>query len=193
MPRSNVKLIPGYYFHIYNRAVSDDLLFVEDKNYYFFLLKIKKYLLTDSDVLAYCLMPNHYHLILKIKSDQFSSSMHKFALSYVVAFNKMYHRKGRLYISPFQRIHIQNPSYLLHLSKYIHKNPLKAKLVTRVGDWKYSSYCEYIGKREIDFINPGFILDILSDDINSSIVDQQKDYREFVEDRDEVLQKNFVP
>lgn len=184
MPVKKVDIIPGYYYHIYNRAVSNNLLFIEDKNYCYFLSKIKKYLLTGTEVLAYCLMPNHYHLIVKVKSDLFSSSMHKFALSYVVAFNNLYHRKGRLFISPFQRIHIQNPSYLLHLSKYIHTNLLKAKLVTSIGDWKYSSYCEYIGKREIDFIKPEFILDILSDDINSSIVDQQRDYREYVEDDD---------
>lgn len=184
MPVKNIKLISGYFYHIYNRAVSDDLLFVEDKNYYFFISKIKKYLLTNSDILAYCLMPTHYHLIVKIKSTKFSSSMHRFALSYVVAFNNTYHRKGRLFSSPFQRIHIQKPSYLLYLTKYIHRNPCKANLVLSPAKWKFSSYCEYIGIRDIDFIKPEIILDILCDDINSTIDDQQEEYRKFIEDID---------
>lgn len=187
MAVKNVELIPGYYYHIYNRTVSNDLLFNEEKNFSFFISRIKKYLLTESEVLAYCLMPNHFHLLVKIKSTDFSSSMHRLALSYVVAFNKMYHRRGRLFNSPYQRIHINNASYLLHLSKYIHINPLDAKLVTSPGEWKYSSYCEFVGTREIEFINPGFILDILSDDLNSSIAEQQNSYREYVEDSDEVL------
>jgi len=72
MPVKKVNLIPGYYYHIYNRAISDNLLFFEEKNYCFFISKIKKYLLPESEVLAYCMMPNHYHLIVKIKSNPFS-------------------------------------------------------------------------------------------------------------------------
>ena len=75
MPKRNLDLIPGHYYHIYNKAVSDNLLFVEDKNYHFFILKIKKYLLSTVDVLAYCLMPNHYHLLVHLKTNNLSKGM----------------------------------------------------------------------------------------------------------------------
>jgi hypothetical protein len=127
-------------------------------------------------------MPDHYHLIVKIKSDQFPACMHRFALSYAVAFNAMYKRKGRLYMSPYQRIHIQAHSYLLDLSRYIHLNPLKANLVSHPREWKYSSYCEFIGERNMDFISPGIILDILRDDISSTMTDQCSAYRKYIEE-----------
>ena len=155
---------------------------MEDKNYQFFISRMKKYLLPDSEILAYSLMPNHYHLLVKIRSELFPASMHRFALSYVVAFNAMYDRKGHLYRGPYQRIHIQKHSYLLDLSRYIHLNPVKAKLVSQPGDWKYSSYGEYIGSKEIDFISPGIILDILSDDVSSTMTDQHKAYRGYIEE-----------
>jgi len=181
MPIKRTALIPGYFYHIYNRAVADNLLFSEERNYFFFLSKIKKYLNPISDILAYCLMPNHYHLIVKIKSDGFSASMHKLALSYVVSYNKIYNRKGHLFLGPFQRILIKNLSYLLHLSRYIHINPVKENLVITAEEWKFSSYSEYIGLRKVDFINPGIVLDLISDDISSSVDDQITAYKDFIQ------------
>ena len=76
MPRSKVKLIPGYYYHIYNCAVDGCRLINEERNYEFFLSKIKKYLIPKSDILVYCLMPNHYHILVKIQEERFSESLH---------------------------------------------------------------------------------------------------------------------
>jgi len=70
MPIRKINLIEGHFYHIYNRSVADNLLFIEEKNYHFFLSKIKKYLLVTADVLAYCLMPNHYHLIVQLKNTE---------------------------------------------------------------------------------------------------------------------------
>ena len=130
MPQTKDRLISGYYFHIYNRAVDGSQLFPEERNYTYFLSKIKKYLLVSSEIIAYCLMPNHYHFLIKVLQDGFSKSMHKLSLSYVVAFNKAYQRKGHLFQGSFQRIHIKDLNYLLHLSQYIHLNPLHANLVS---------------------------------------------------------------
>ena len=193
MSTKNSELIPGYFYHIYNRAVEGNRLFREWKNYDFFLDKVKKYLLPEGDVLAFCLMPNHYHFLIRIASQNFSKAMHKLALSYVVAFNRKYGRRGRLFNSPFQRIHIKNPMYLLELSRYIHLNPNKAGLSKTPLDWKYSSYAEFVGSKDIDFINPTYILDMLSEDLFSTLAEQQKSYQDYVQDwidhrlRDEVL------
>ena len=184
MPSKKIELIPGYYYHIYNKAVSNNLLFNNDRNYSFFLSRIKKYLIPISNILAYCLMPDHYHLIVKIKMDGFSAGMHKLALSYVVPFNNASNRKGHLFLGPFQRIHIKDLSYLLDLSRYIHLNPVKAKYVTCPEEWVFSSYSEYIGLKFVDFVTPDIILDILMNDISSSLEDQYTAYRDFVLKRD---------
>lgn len=181
MPVKNVELIPGYFYHIYNRAVEGALLFREWKNYEFFLEKVTKYLLSEADILAYCLMPNHYHFLIKITNQYFSKAMHKLALSYVVAYNIMYNRRGRLFSSPYQRIHVTDLNYLLHLSRYIHLNPVKAQLVQKAEMWDYSSYQEYVGVRESEYINTGEILDLLTDKPGASVNIKQQEYQNFVE------------
>ena len=184
MARKNVLIIPDHYYHIYNKAVADNLLFIEDRNYIFFISRIQKYLLDSADVLAYCLMPNHYHLIVRIKNPGFPASMHKLALSYVVSFNNFYDRKGHLFSGPYQRKHVEDLKYLLHLSRYIHLNPVKAKLVPNAEEWRFSSYQEYIGLADPDFVNQSIILEIMNDYKPSSSSVLQDDYKEFVEDWD---------
>ncbi len=97
MPKRKVHLLPGNYYHVYNKAVTDNQLFIEEKNYHFFLTKIKKYLLDCVDVLAYCLMPNHYHLLIQVKTIELPKAMQQLALSYSVSFNKEYQRVGHLF------------------------------------------------------------------------------------------------
>ena len=125
-------------------------------------------------------MPNHYHLIVKIRDAVFPRSMQKLALSYVVAYNNRYQRKGHLFQGHYQKKHVQHIGYLLSLSRYIHLNPVKANMIKNAEDWEYSSYKEYIGYRKRDFVDVDVILDLLSDDINSTIVEQQTKYKEYV-------------
>jgi REP element-mobilizing transposase RayT len=182
MSKRTVPFIPDHYYHIYNKAVTDNKLFIEEKNYHFFISKIKKYLLDCVDVLAYCLMPNHYHLIIQLKNTDLPSPMQKLALSYSVTFNKSYQRTGHLFQGPYQIKHIGDLTYLLHLSRYIHLNPVTAKLVSKAEDWNYSSYDEYLGLRKPDFVKPMFILDQFSDENKCRFEEKQASYRRFVED-----------
>ncbi|MGB2965299.1 MAG: transposase [Anaerolineales bacterium] len=184
MPIKRVHLIPDHYYHIYNKAVTDNLLFNEEKNYRFFISKIQEYLPDTAKVLAYCLMPNHYHLIVQIKNCDFPSSMRRLALSYVVAYNNFYDRKGHLFSGRYQRKHVEDLRYLLHLSRHIHLNPVKAKLVTKAEEWKYSSYREFIGLTRPVFVNQSIILELINDYQTSTLSNLQSDYKEFVEDWD---------
>ena len=184
MPIRNIDLIPGHYYHIYNRAVEDNLLFNDEENYRFFISKIQKYLPDSTNVLAYCLMPNHYHLIVQIKNCGFPSSMRRLALSYVVAYNSFYDRKGHLFSGRYQRKHVEDLRYLLHLSRYIHLNPVKAKLVKKAKEWIFSSYREYIGLKRSVFVNPSIILEVINDSQILTLSTLQSDYKEFVEDWD---------
>ena len=182
MSKRTVPFIPGHYYHIYNKAVTDNKLFIEEKNYHFFISKIKKYLLESADILAYCLMPNHYHLLIQVKTIELPKAMQQLALSYAVAFNKSYQRTGHLFQGPYQIKHISDSVYLLHLSRYIHLNPVTAKLISRAEFWYFSSYPEYIGSRKSDFVNPMFILDQFGIENECKFEEKQADYRRFVED-----------
>ena len=182
MPKRKVHLLPGNNYHIYNKAVTDNKLFIEEKNYPFFLTKIKKYLLGCVDVLAYCLMPNHYHLIIQLKTIELSKAMQQLALSYSASYNKEYQRVGHLFQGRYQLKQINDQTYLSHLSRYIHLNPSSAGLVRKPEAWQYSSYREYIGLRTPGFINPLVVLDVIGSPEETCLVKKQNEYRVYVED-----------
>jgi REP element-mobilizing transposase RayT len=181
MPRKKIPLILGQYYHIYNRAIAKNPLFREDRNYNFFLSRIEIYLQPAVKLLAYCLMPNHYHFILKLTTNNLSAAMHKLALSYANSYNRVYDQKGHLFQGPFQRKQINDLDYLVHLSRYVHLNPLKANLVQTAEDWQYSSYQSYLGFRKPVLVDPTIILDLFTDHPGSSLSERQSDYKKFVE------------
>ncbi|MEB3289935.1 MAG: transposase [Leptolyngbya sp.] len=100
-----------------------------------------------ADVLAYCLMPNHYHFLVYLKEENLSEQMGRFSLSYTKAINKRTQRSGTLFQGPFQSIHVDQEAYLLNLTRYIHLNPVKAGLVHSPAEWEFSSYPEYVEQR----------------------------------------------
>jgi REP element-mobilizing transposase RayT len=142
-------------YHIYNHAVGTDLLFKSDRNYRFFMHQIKKYLIDHLEFFAYCLMPNHFHLLVRVKENQQLLSELDFSYkisqqfshcfnSYAQAFNKENGRMGSLFANRFKRILIESDEHFKTLIIYIHNNPVKAGLVSYPEDWKYSSYKEIL-------------------------------------------------
>ncbi|HHE38186.1 MAG TPA: hypothetical protein ENL20_06405 [Candidatus Cloacimonetes bacterium] len=154
------EFIKNQYFHFYNHAVENGLLFREDDDYLWFLdkfnLKLEKY---PTSVFAYCLMPNHFHFLLRQESDKpIYQIFNDLNNSYVPHYNFKYKRKGRLYREPLQHIHIKKENYLIYLCQYIHYNPVKAGLVKELEDWKYSNYPEWIGLRNGKLYNNELLL-----------------------------------
>lgn len=166
------------YFHIYNHANGTEHLFAEHENYLFFLRKYGQHITPVADTYAYCLMPNHFHLLVRMKSEKELVSLIKtrpvfsrfeklkthddieyclsnflskqFAnlfSSYTQAFNRMFDRKGSLFIKNFKRIHVGDDSYFTQLVRYIHLNPVKHGFVKAPEDWRYSSYNTILSKR----------------------------------------------
>ena len=146
-------LEPGYFYHIFNRGNNSKIVFLNNENMAFFLRKTAKYLLPYFDVYAYCLMPNHFHFILRAKSilpeseiifdkahglhseeSLYSKALSRLISSYTQAFNKVYQRSGSLFESPFKRIRIDSEDYLRNLIIYIHQNPENFR------NYKFSSY-----------------------------------------------------
>jgi putative transposase len=149
MPPRQVKFLPGHYYHLYNRGNNHQLIFFERENYLYFLRQLRHRLTSDSlDVIAYCLMPNHYHLLVCLKTEDLPGLMQPFVLAYTKAINKRYGRVGSLFQGRYQAIHVDSKAYLLNLSRYIHLNPVKAELVDKPEEWEFSSYPEYTGLRK---------------------------------------------
>lgn len=148
MPRRNLVFVPGDCYHIYNRGCGHQPIFFECENYLFFLRELKQRCRTFRvDVLAWCLMPNHYHLLVSPQSNQFPEMMQSFSTCYTKAINERQLRTGTLFEGRFQALKVDTTEYVVHLSRYIHLNPVEARFVRKPEEYVYSSYRDYLGLR----------------------------------------------
>lgn len=144
-----IPLISGQYYHIYNRGNNGENLFFEERNYeYFFKLYIR-YIYPIADTYAYCLMKNHFHLLVRIRlntdlsgqsTPDYSKQFSNLFNAYTKAINKTYQRSGNLFQRPFKRILVNSNSYLMNLVVYIHRNPHKHGFTDDFRTYPYSSY-----------------------------------------------------
>ena len=148
-----VPLERGKYYHIYNRGNNRENIFLEERNYSYFLKLYARHIEPIADTFAYCLMQNHFHLLARIKDEQDlsgladltglkdpSQAFSNLFNAYARAINKAYHRTGALFQRPFGRILVTSEAYFVRLVIYIHQNPQKHGFVTDFSDWPYSSY-----------------------------------------------------
>jgi len=161
-------------YHVYNR--SNEILFYNRDNYLFFLRKIRDHLLPYADVLSYCLMPNHFHLILTVNAEGvkysekkkredmqlLSQSLGTILSSYTQALNRQTGRRGNLFAHKTKAkiLNDAKDDYALNCFMYVHQNPMLAKLVDKLEDWEFSSFPDYIGRRNGTLINKKLGLDI---------------------------------
>ena len=161
---TNDVLEPDSFYHIYNRGINSCNIFQNESNYRYFLNQFLKYVNDYVEVYAYCLMPNHFHFLIKVKSKEVqetfvkvlsfdkgnhSSGLHssgnivskqigKFISRYSQSFNKVSNRHGPLLESPFKRIRVANDDYLKNLIVYIHLNPTSINV--DYVNYKFLSY-----------------------------------------------------
>lgn len=158
------------FYHIYNRGNNGQKIFFENKNYVYFLGKIEKYLGQYVDIIAYCLMPNHFHLLVYCKkmhnspgdskspgeySEQVIKSIAILLRSYTRAINKKYSRSGSLFqqSTKSKLLETKDKNYPFICFHYIHQNPVKSKLANRFENWIHSSYLEYAGITSTNICN----------------------------------------
>lgn len=137
------------FYHIYNRGNNGEDIFLEHGNYLYFLKLTTKYILPVADVYSYCLLKNHFHLLIRIKEQPKNAEQNFSNLfnSYAKAFNKKYGRTGKLFEERFKRKKIDQDSYLTEMVYYIHANPQKHKLIDDFRNYQYSSYISLTSKK----------------------------------------------
>ena len=163
-------------YHIYNRGNNKQEIFFNEQNYLFFIEKTQKYLRPNCDILAWCLMPNHFHFLIYANestsrlSKTFPIPIFKMAddlgqllSSYTKAINKQQGNTGSLFQQRTKSKQVRDNlnNYSTTAFHYIHQNPLKAGLVNRLEDWKYSSFREYAGLSNASICNKTLANDIL--------------------------------
>jgi REP element-mobilizing transposase RayT len=175
MPYRGDRFVAGQYYHIYNRGAGKARIFFNNGNYEYLLrLVIKYYQTYGATIIVYCLMPNHYHFLLRQEADQpLSRFVNVLFNAYVQAFNLQQGRTGTLFEGRFRHRRVEDWKYLSHLCRYIHRNPVQARLVSHPEDWSYSNYREWVGLRDSALKDETFIQDHFPD---------PEEYRAFVND-----------
>lgn len=162
MSKYHCLLEPEKVYHVYTRAVGREKLFVIEDNYQFFLSRFQAHILPIADVLAWCLLPNHFHVLIQVKTEidiekhflvtkrnQFHAElipdflMERFSNllnSYTKAFNKLYQRQGSLFIDFMRRVEVKQDEQFGATIFYIHKNPVHHGYCKQIEDWHWSSY-----------------------------------------------------
>lgn len=190
------------YYHLYNRGVEKRTIFLDEKDYLRFLETLNFYRMTPqpmklSDfrrlkenfkkikdqtelvkIFSYCLMPNHFHLLIKqLSDDGISTFIRKVSDSYTKYFNTRYSRVGALFQGVFKAKLIESDEYLLQLSKYIHRNPLPL-FEWEAQNYPYSSYEYYLSGDKHSFCDTEFISSYFSK------TNPNLSYQSFVEESD---------
>jgi putative transposase len=158
MPARLQEFQAGEFYHLYQRGGDRQRIFFESDNYFYFIRLVKRYtLFFKVNIIAYCLLPNHFHLFLQPQhSNNLSAFMRRLQQSHVQAINKRNHRRGPLFYQRFKAKQIISPQTEILLCRYIHVNPLKHSLVRDLEDWPYSNYFEFIGTRNNGLYLPGY-------------------------------------
>ncbi len=197
MPYGRVAFANNHFYHVFNRGVEKRNIFLTDRDHERFLQTLyyyqfsgpkpkfstyKRFKLQDFDknskivdILCYCLIPNHFHLLLRqLRDGGIQEFIRKASNSYTKYFNTKNKRVGPLFQGNFKAVTIESEEQLVHVSRYIHLNPYVSKLVENLDFFKYSSYPDFIGLRNNTLCNKDIILNFFK---------SRKDYKSFVSDQ----------
>lgn len=199
-------LATDHIYHIFNRGVNKSKIFFSQRDYKRFLLAAKHYRIKNSkfsyvkpnndpvslasptasievniqpkvEILAYCLMPNHFHFLIKQLSDGgITFYMRRFMNSYAHYVNIKYKRVGPLFQGRFKSVLIESDEQLLHVSRYIHLNPLVSDLVSDLNEHPWSSYFAYVQNEKDGLSSPDLILNSFK---------TKKNYNQFLLDQED--------
>ena len=208
--RDSVKqYVKGGFYHVYNRGVERRRIFLDDQDYRSFLHLLKFYLSTPDvsenhplkeltgfnpvrprplttlykkvELHCYCLMPNHFHLLVRqLDKEGMEKLLRSLLTTYAMYFNRRYERVGHLFQGTYKAALVENDNYFLHLSRYIHQNPPLKK--GYLSQYPYSSYPNYLGEKESEWLNTTLILSFFTKSkIDKLNLNGLTTYKQFVE------------
>src|SRR5215208_1031475 len=153
-----MKHYAGQYYHVYNRGTNRQPIFNLGENYHFLLRRVRKFLpLYAIRIIAYVLMPNHYHFLVGVDRDQeLAPFFQRLFNSYSQAFNRQQNRTCTLFESRAKSILVDDSSHVYARVRYIHLNPVVARLASAPEDWQFSNYREWIGVRQDELFDSNF-------------------------------------
>ncbi len=200
-------ILGGSYYHIFNRGINRQTIFFQERNYLYFLELLKKYLPIYVDILAYCLLPNHFHFVIRVKDEVIqetkdpifrkdrilktisddieigklvTNQFRRLFISFTMAINKQENRSGGLLESKFKRLVIEDDEYLKYAIFYTHFNPEKHGIEFNFRNYKYSSYASVLSTKPTK-INRDLILEIFDG------VEEFISYHQFLRDEKEAI------
>ena len=147
----HIPLYKDHLYHVYNRGNGKEQIFFNEGNYDYFLRQYHKYTAELLDTFAYCLLSNHFHLLLRPKvnnPDLISEQFRKFFIAYSMAINKQEKRKGNLFQRAFKRKIIEDEKYFYSSVYYIHSNPVHHGIIKDLTTYRFSSFNSLIGNKE---------------------------------------------
>ncbi len=175
MPRGPRFVFQNAFYHVFNRGINKQPIFLSETDYHFFLDKLhnlkKKY---DHSIYAFCLMPNHFHISIQTRKASISKIMASLSTSYSMYFNRTYNHFGPIFQNRFKSILVENDSYFIQLSQYIYLNPVQAKLAEDPASYPFSSIKEALGKKPLYFLDQD-IVRLIGETKGS-----QKEYEKFI-------------
>jgi putative transposase len=168
---------PGALYHVLSRGNGGQLIFLSDKDRRIFLDLVQEFSERfNIEVYAYVLMGTHYHFLLKTPDANLSKGMQWFGTTYTRQFNLLNTKNGHLFQGRFKSIIVENDAYLLRLSCYIHRNPLRAGIVDRLAEFKWSSYLYYAYRKKA----PSWLMtEVIQDQVSGK--DKKQAYRKIVQ------------
>lgn len=205
MPYRTTPFINGEFYHLYNRGLEKQDIFTNQSDYSRFIESLFYYQIENPkpkfstykliktfpintnkkivEIVCFCLMPNHFHLLVKQSKDGgISEFMRRFIHSYTKYRNVKYKRQGPIFPAMFKTVRIESDEQLTHISRYIHLNPLVAYLVKNLNYYPWSSYSNFIGLSENQFIAKDKILKFFSSpQAYEKFVLDQEDYGKSLE------------
>jgi len=169
-------------YHVVLRGINKQTIFEDEEDNEIFLVTVNQYKKQSGyKLLAYCLMGNHIHLLIKTGAEELGQIFRRIGASYVYWYNRKYDRIGHLFQDRYKSEAVETDQYLFAVIRYIHQNPLKAGIVKNLEAYPYSSYAEYLGLNNDQYVDKDFILALFHEEKEQALTDF-KAYNEMMTD-----------
>jgi putative transposase len=180
MPRKSRIDTPGALHHVICRGIDRRKIFTDKNDYSLFMERLGNLLIeTSTSCFAWALIPNHFHLLLRTGNVPISALMKRLLTGYAVNFNRRHKRYGHLFQNRYKSILCQEDTYLLELVRYIHLNPLRAKLISEYGNLAGYPYCGHsaiMGRRKVEWQDTEYVLGFFAEKSSTA----RSEYSRFV-------------